>query len=559
MVALFGYTNVPVIDNVGVLVPMNGPMLASAHIGTPVQKLTLDPKQELSIDPAAHGIGSMDELAIAYVKTRESYFGTTTWATSADVGTVLLNLRVNPSIMQVEDIPNSANATVAKKVAHVPLSYVGNLFKNWRGDIVLRVKVVCSKFHKGRLKISYDPVGDISVADPPENAVYTEIVDIGERDDFEIRIPYHQDTAWLNLDNTLQTNWSTGSLAPRSGVDNGTLSIRVLTSLVAPVSGDVRLLFFLKGGDNFEFANPEEFIGSEASSYTVPSFFDVQAEDKTDIVSGTMLMGRPTIDLPERYGLNYGEAVHSLRDIMHRSTVSDTVLAPPGAAGKISVVRKLYKRMPYTPGYNVNMPTVARKILVAGTTDTAGYAYNGMHPLPFIAGMYLGYRGGVNYTVTASSDKYGFLDDIRVARLTSSFGITASFVYADRSAQLATGTSGNVGANYLGNGSFVRTGVSGLAITSNRTNASVSFMVPDYNRFNFSIVQPLSYPIGNVNDGTDNQGALLTLTVKNPTGDETGDGTLTIMSAAGAAPDFTCLFWLCCPALTYSFGAPVAP
>jgi hypothetical protein len=251
--ALFGFTNVPVIEDVRPLAPMNGPMLASSHIGTPVQKLTLDPKQELSIDPTPHGIGNVDELSLTYLKTKESYFGATSWSTSDLVGTQLFNTRINPWLPAQVNVLNASAVAVGKRVYHVPLSYLANMFESWRGDIVIRVKVVCTKFHKGRLKISYDPLGDITTTDPPENSVYTEILDIGETDDVEITIPYHQALAWLDVDPGLQDNWTPGNAnAPRLNVDNGVLTVRVLTALTAPASGSINLLFFVKGGPNFE-------------------------------------------------------------------------------------------------------------------------------------------------------------------------------------------------------------------------------------------------------------------------------------------------------------------
>nr|QIN96624.1 MAG: hypothetical protein 2 [Marnaviridae sp.] len=555
--AMFGFTNVPVISDVTAFNPMNGPMLASSHIGTPVQKLTLDPKQELSIDPAPHGIGSMDELSLTYLKTKESYFGQTSWATTDLTGTQLFNVRINPFLPARVTINNTVPAPVGFRVYHIPLSYIGAMFKNWRGDIIIRMKVVCTKFHKGRLKISYDPIGNISTTDPQENEVYTEILDIGENDDVELRIPYHQDTGWLNVDHTLLDNWTPGNaLAPRKGIDNGTLTVRVLVPLTAPAASTVNLLFFARGADNFEFANPEEFIGSSSATETIPSFFALQAEDKTDVVATPIQMGTSTLTIPERYGLNFGEAVHSLRDLLHRSVVSDSVILPTGTAAKVQVLRKLYRRMPYTPGFTSGgVGTSANNVVAA--TGTGVYNFNGMHPMPYVTGMFMGYRGGTNYTVTASTDAYGFLDDFRVDRVTSSLGLTAATSYAEiASTSLAAGHSLSLGALYMGRGQFVRDGLSGQAITSNRTNASVCFQIPDYNLFNFSLVDPYWYNLGNTLDGTINQGALWSSTLKNTTAADNNQSTISIMSAAGAAPDFTCLYFICCPTLDFGTLAP---
>jgi len=62
--SIFGFTNVPNISMVNAVVPTTTPHLASSEISTPVQKLTLDPKQELSLDPTLHGLDPTDELCI---------------------------------------------------------------------------------------------------------------------------------------------------------------------------------------------------------------------------------------------------------------------------------------------------------------------------------------------------------------------------------------------------------------------------------------------------------------------------------------------------------------
>ena len=132
---LFGYTNAPVIEDVKMFVPSNGPQLASAHIGTPVQKLTLDPKQELSIDPTVHGCSDQDELSMAFIKGKESYFGLGTWSTSDAVGSLIMNFRVNPAQLSSALIVNSLTQPVAARAYHTPLSYYGLMFRHWRGGL----------------------------------------------------------------------------------------------------------------------------------------------------------------------------------------------------------------------------------------------------------------------------------------------------------------------------------------------------------------------------------------------------------------------------------------
>jgi len=553
---LFGFTNVPVITDVRGYAPMNAPMMASAHIGTQVQKLALDPKQELAIDPSPHGIGSADELSLSYLKTKESYFSASSWSTSDAASTQLWNMRINPFQPTSIDINNTVPVSVGRQTYHVPLSYVGSMFKHWRGDIIVRMKVVCTKFHKGRLKISYDPRGDITSTDPAENAVYTEILDIGEKDDVELRIPYHQDLPWLKIDQTLTDNWSPGNtLAPRAGIDNGVITVRVLTGLTAPVSGSISLNFFIRGADNFEYANPAGHIGPDGTN-VVPSFFQLQAEDLTDVVSSQIMMGTPAKTGVDRYALNYGECVGSLRNVLHRYVIQDTCNTTGlGTGSGYTLFRKLFKRMPYTPGYQSSWPVSANKVVAA--SGTAPYAFNTMHPIPWVAGMFLGYRGGLNVNVTVHSDKYGFVDDIKSARITDAASSTSNNRYFYNIDSLSTTATASGKSYFLGRKNVVADGVAGFAVTSNRTNSTVSFNLPDFNNRNFSLVDPTFYVLGSSVDGTDEQGALLD--VKFAAVDNTTDNAirnLTMQSAVGAGADWTNLFFLCCPTVFYQTAEP---
>ncbi len=547
---LFGYTNAPVISEIHGFHPMNAPMLASAHISVPVQKLTVDPKQELSIDPSMHGLAKEDELAISYLKDKESYFGMTSWSTSDSVGTQLFNLRVNPMLQSRVDINNVSAVKVANRVYPTPLSYVGNLFAQWRGTIKIRVKVVASKFHKGRLKIQYDPRGDISVTAPAENTVYTQILDIGEQDDITIVVPYHQDLPWLTCDHTTADNWSVGnSLAPRIGTDNGLISFRVLTNLTAPSSGNVNLLFYVSGGDDFEFANPSEAVGVFG---TPPSFFAVQGEEHVEQVTSEFVMGKVGNGSDERYALNFGENIASLRNILHRSSVRDTVWLPAATASGINNYVKRFRIMPASPGYDTSAYLTANKIVAA--SGTANYHFAPMHPMTYVTGMFLGFRGGSSFTVTPASELGTSISDVRVYRGTTDASWNSSTEYGRLYSTCLDTVSAQAKANWLNIYANGFTGNSGMAITATSTNSSLMFNLPDNKKYNFSLVDPTTYFTGNSADGTDSQEAYLSLLVK--AGASTNTAEITLQTEQCAGPDFTCLFFLCCPTLDIASNPP---
>lgn len=546
MASLFGYTNVPVIADVHSFVPANAPHLASTQIGQPVQKLTVDPKQELSIDSSFHSLGNADELALSYLKKKESYFGSTSWTTTDTAGTQLFNMRINPNLDSNIPLTNTSSVQVGSRSYQVPLSYFSRMFQYWRGDIKVRVKVVCTKFHKGRLKISYDPVADISVTDPPENVVYTQILDIGEHDDVTFHVPYHQPEGWRSVDRSLATNWTPGNLlVPRPDNDNGTLTIRVLNTLTAPAASSVSLLFFVSGGDNFELAAPiHSFTGSGTTGY--PTMFSLQSEDTTDVVSTDMVIGTKAAVLPERYAINMGECVASLRSLLHRQTLLGTRTASDSATGNF-VAYTFVKRMPPSPGYDSSAGLNGTNVIAAAGVSPFNFAY--MSPVTWVTACFCGYRGSLNYTVTPSSNGAPSLDRVSVFRALLS--ASASQLSTLTTVPL-TGTTAETKASPYNFWSIPRIpgseGMGGTAITATRTNGSIMFNFPNYNKNNFAIADPTRLFLGTSLDDTRIEAVGLEMWMDSTA---TPASRFSVSIYAGAGPDYNPVFFLCCPTIDY--------
>lgn len=565
--SLFGFTNVPNIENVNALYPMTAPQLATAEISVPYQKLALDPKTELSIDPTPFGVKGEDQLALSFIKKQESFFGSTVWTTTNVPDDRLMTLRVTPDLKGFDAIVNTVPTNVGFRVNHTPLSYTANMFDAWRGSLKFRFKVVCTKYHKGRLKFSFDPIENISSVNPVTNECYTHILDLGESDELTVTVPYHQALAWLQTDSRSDSsNWVTSAvLAPRPEIDNGQMVIRVFNALEAPLSpSTISILAYVSGGDDFELANPSGSISSTGVG-KLPSLFRLQGEegisDLEVLSSQFSLQGKATIvtfgddvrPSPDRYGLNYGESIHSLRKLLHRSVVMDTVPLPTGAASSYNIYRKGLCRMPYCPGYTpVAFPTQATKKVAA--SGNAPYAFNTMHPLVWVAGMFVGYRGSTNFCLTTNSPQIT-PDDIRFTRATDSAAITAT----NRVIVLQTSILGSASLSVKCAGldviNYTRNGLAGYALTSSSSSPSGIFNFPDYNNCNFAYCNPEAYIEGAVVDHTDEQAVVATVTSANATAtDEIGYTTL--MTSVGAGPDFTCIFFLCCPTVDYLIGDP---
>ena len=550
--ALFGYSNVPVIADVHAFQNSNLPHLASAGIGTAVQKLTIDPKAELSIDPSIHGLYPEEPLEISSIVSRPSYLAGISWSTSNLYDDVLFNMRVNPVLT------NQSTETNATRVGMVPMAYLSRFFTYWRGNIKVRFKVVASKFHKGRLRISYDPNGRIDNTTDNHNTCFNTVLDIGSEGDVILDIPYRQGTAWLRTRSTFDQNWTNGSaLASDEELDNGLISVRVLTPLTAPVgTSNVYLVMYVEGGEHLEFAVP---FSESSDSGPVVSQYAVQAG--TEYVGGSMdkvgteatkiVVGSPTIPHEGRYGQNFGERIVSLRSLLQRSSLAESIVMDNPASNQYAVFRQLFGRMPLYFGFDPAGINTANKL----STGTAPFNFVPIHPLPEILAMFRGYRGSVHHQFNLDGGRYESLDNFFVYR----HGNNRSS--ADRNG--ACKTTLVAGANIDNRWRFLNdtynpTGTGGCAVTSQRTNNGLSVSIPDYNRFNFTLVNPNANTLGTGDDESGKNTYGLILKFKPNTSGSQDTSGIVINRFVGIGSDFTPLFFLCSPTVDFYSSLPAA-
>lgn len=549
--SMFGFTNTPIIDGIPARIPMPGPQIASAEISAPIQKLALDPKQELSIDPTLHGIPNTDEMVIQELVKKPNCLTVHNWATTDAVGNVLFNANVSPSMFHFVPVNDSGGTLRARRVYHTTMSYVNMLFTHWRGDIIFEVDVICTKFHKGRLKISWDPLGSGGATALPENTVYTTILDIGVNNKAIFRVPYHQAYSWLRTRGVSRQNWGTGGALPVNDFyDNGLLIVSVLTPLMSPVSPQtVGIKVSVYAAENLEFANARSTLANQTFA-TPPSFFAVQGKDEVDTVASDVTFGDKGDMHPERFALNFGESIVSLRSLLHRMSLYDTSCPGDSTATAYFRYQKSYSRLPPMFGYDPNGLSLANKSLTVGT---AAFNFVPTHPITYISMMYGAFRGGVNYTANVGSDLYPSISDIRVHR------INDNSEYDDRRGRVALNQNGSANIStlcrFLNNTS--ETGTAGAAFTNSSTNGAISWNMPHMSCINWNYPDPTYSMRGNTWDETDYECSLLEILFKQSTAN-TVSRAATIATFAGTGVDFTCLWYLCCPTLDYYIDIPTS-
>lgn len=531
--SLLGYTNVPVIDDVHAMKGQAFPHLASTQIGTPVEKLTLDAKNELCVDPASLGIDSNDELLISNIVSRESFIDNFTWSKTDIQDTLLWNIRITPTLLKARTV-SSRNY-----VQGVPMWMVGEMFNYWRGDIWVRLKFVCSKYHRGRVRISWDPRGNISNTVDTTNTVYTNIVDISRETDVAFRIPYMQDTPYQkSIRNNSEEYYGTGSQSFATGYQNGILTVRVVNEQSAPVASAVIDCYaFVSGAENLEFAGPRQ-VQLDLTPYTTQSADEISYDTTTEIV----VSGKPSVTHPALNLLYMGEKVVSLRTLMRRSVRHLCFLHDDTGTNVYSLLRYNLRRLPLYPGYDPNGIHTANDTIGASTSP---YNFVPWGAITWVGQCFIGVRGSVIWHANVISGD-------RSAEVAISRDPEATLSVANYATIKAASAGSNESAVSRLTVTELTSGMDGMSLTNQETQAGVSVLCPMYSRYKFLSAGADTRTLGDANDETNKDGIQCSVAYTLASG---GAGVTAFYMGAGT--DFNLNFFLNVPTL-YESSVPTS-
>jgi hypothetical protein len=356
---LFGYSRPPTLAPE--MKTQHRPFTGLALTNTPdeTEKLSFDAKQELTVDGTVVGLDNTDEMLISSIATRESFLTTTTWETTDLVDQILFSSAVTPcQKLQYGGVPIEYHQT-ACSFAAVP-------FKYWRGSMKYRFQIVSSAYHKGRIKIQWDPV---NYSSQETNIQYTQIVDISDEKDFTIEIGWGSEYAWLDCVGYTTSAHITRASYPLSSTNtfaNGVLTVSVLNTLTSPSlsAGDtVALNVFVSAGDDIEFAVPtaDELlthsyfpqVGFEPQSGMENTNVIQEDKDCTDEPSKPMSQQVLTTfaTAPDSTDYNadvyHGESVRSFRQLLKRYNFVGAIgIKQDALAYSNSFVMKHYPPLP---------------------------------------------------------------------------------------------------------------------------------------------------------------------------------------------------------------------
>lgn len=535
---LFGYTNVPVVDDQHAVQPRAFPFLSTVDTGFPLDKLSLDCKNELSIDGNVCGTETCDELVISHLVRKESFLTSFTWTNSESEDDLLWTSQVTPQLYAADgDTLFSLNMT--------PMCWLGTMFKFWRGDIIFRFKMNCSAFHKGRLRFTFDPLGNASASADTQMTCFTKIVDIEPTTDVEIRVPYQQYRAWLATyryaKQMTQSNIPYGSGVGNNhvtGFTNGTISCRVQTALTSPLAAaSVDVLVFVRGAENLEFAMPDAELYKDVSIGAALQDGNLSDDSETTIETEIGHGPRPADQLYLTY---MGEQVASLRTVLHRMCTITTIKATVAATYQTLLTTQFF-RTPAKLGFHTSGFTNVTGLV----DDQSTFKFNWCQPhwLGIISAPFLANRGSVNWSVvTNGGSTVG-----HPLKVTRHMGLTTA-VITNLSSDGTNTLSGNAKFNYS---NFLADG-NGAGLTHTRTNTGLNFQVPFYSANKFA---PNSFGASLTSSGNNNiteDGFSITL----EGGNGGAIGTVNFEFLAGAGPDYTLVHFLMVPSMSVMTTLP---
>jgi len=276
---------------------------------------------------------------------------------------------------------------------------------------------------------------------------------------------------------------------------------------------------------------------TQATLFPLQTADEIEYEETEEVV----VAATPGARCPDRYLVNMGEKLMSLRQLLRRDNFCDVVAEQAAdTTDALLVWSCLHGRYPHYFGFDPNGVNSAKGIVVPASNFP--FNFSKITLFNWIAPMYIGMRGSVNWTYACDMGSLADLADIRAARIgTNSSRTTALF---NNRITATTLTSSGWARSYFAN---EQAGLSGVSVTNQNTQSSVSVNYPFYDNYLFHFTNPTYNSLGTALDGSSADNMLLTVIVKPTSDTSTTVSALTLNRYWSIGPDFTFYFFLCCP------------
>lgn len=538
---VFGYSRPNVNPSSGYFANRPLGALALTNMVDQSIKLSVDNKQELTIDPRVVGLDDTDQMTIKSIASRESFLTQFTWSVGTAPETLIWNARVDPCQF------NILNDNVVEY--HFPACAMAALpFKYWTGTMKFRFQIVASAFHRGRLKIVYDPD---YLKSNEYNTNYTNVIDMAETRDFTIEIGNGQNYTLLDhhrpgFDSVTQMFSTTTYASKEEG--NGVVGVYVVNELSVPnsaVNNDIVINVFVSMGEDFEVFVPDDYFSNftaglepQTNAFAAlkpqgEEFPDAlkTSEPSSPFQKDTTQLGTGIQDTTLVNKVYTGEAIVSFRQMLKRYDffrTSPTLFSGPG------IVRYSQAMYPFWPGYVESAVDL--------TSTGVPYNYCASTLWHWISQCYAGVRGGMRYKLLAArvprTDQLASLK-MEVER------VSGQVPYFQQTLPLADPTSVSDANHASLQEKDALRGINGLNIAPLLFNTANEFEVPFYFQGRFYPHRQLDWTSGVQATGGFRSQMSGTL----------DDGARADIYFS-TAEDFSLHFWVCPPPLLFNTNLP---
>jgi len=403
---VFGYSRPQVLHDTLNYTPRYMGNLCNTDAPEPLVKLSVDSKNELTIDSRVMGLGGHDELTINSIAQRSSYWRQFDWPETAVTDTLLTSMRVMPSYYQILSTPPVV------EIHPTALAFAATPFQFWQGSIKFRFNVIASEYHRGRLRIVYNP-STLPAGAIPFNQTYSSIVDISEDRDFEYEVKWADVRAWASTVGIQSMNGfslfdDANPITGGTALDNGTLSVYVVNELATPsiTAADVKVQVWVSAGDDFAVAAPAMDELNNLSVY----------QQQTEAAPDAMVTTTDTSNIPtspenvysfgnavqedNQYLVYQGERVVSFRDLLRRYQYHYSYYPPEhGNAAERRLVNFRITDFPFYRGWDTSGPDLG----VDSALGTSSFTFSGMTLINYLTPAFALRRGALRHKALFTS------------------------------------------------------------------------------------------------------------------------------------------------------------
>ncbi|APG76707.1 hypothetical protein 2 [Beihai picorna-like virus 58] len=323
---LFGHTPDYMTGKVTAGLIQSNPHLATCDEGLSTSHLQLSTRNSIPMDPTDTGFPMIDELDIKYVLSKPVFVTYSDWKSTQtpDDTQPLMVLNVSPEIYaRSHRLGASSGSMGYSSVSQSLSSYVANMHEYWRGEITYHFRILCSQYHRGRIKITFDPEGKSTA----EGYQITKVMDLNESSECTLTVPWLAPTYWLKcghiaydpsvnkscVSSTMNTLLGGSSPWGPAGLANfnndtmlGRITVQVLNPLRSPDASADAMVVVSADTSKLEFAYPQNNRSYDSLEDKRLTYSLTNLDNIYELQSGEA----------DHY---FGEKNHSLRSLAQRT------------------------------------------------------------------------------------------------------------------------------------------------------------------------------------------------------------------------------------------------